>query len=189
MGAWSQLSRADLTNAAGENYFINRLPELKKYDPYGSGVPHAHAAAQPPAVDGDTGRQRPHPTENPRGHRRAGRRRRGTQAGDYRGSPGKDFLDMTISQAILWAAHNIAPEERPSEVVLAEPYIMGSHSGESGAWVSGPEDVSPDGYHWGYSKMTTVAGLFAAGDGVGACPHKFSSGLIHRGTGWLESQP
>ena len=41
----------------------------------------------------------------------------------------EDFLDMTISQAILWAAHNIAPEERPSEVVLAEPYIMGSHSG------------------------------------------------------------
>ena len=52
---------------------------------------------------------------------------------------------------------------------------MGSHSGEAGAWVSGPADVAPDEYHWGYSKMTNVSGLFAAGDGVGACPHRFSS--------------
>jgi succinate dehydrogenase/fumarate reductase flavoprotein subunit len=79
----------------------------------------------------------------------------------------EDFLDMTISQALTWAAQNIAPEVRPSEVVLAEPYIMGSHSGEAGAWVSGPEDVAPPEYFWGYNKMTTLQGLFAAGDGVG----------------------
>jgi adenylylsulfate reductase subunit A len=93
----------------------------------------------------------------------------------------EDFLDMTISQAVLWAAQNIAPEEKPSEVVLAEPYIMGSHSGEAGAWVSGPPDVAPPEYQWGYSKMTTVRGLFAAGDGVGASPHKFSSGSFTEG--------
>jgi hypothetical protein len=46
----------------------------------------------------------------------------------------EDFLDMTISQALTWAAQNIAPEVKPSEVVLAEPYIMGSHSGEAGGW-------------------------------------------------------
>ena len=63
----------------------------------------------------------------------------------------EDFLDMTISQALTWAAQNIAPEDTPSEVVLAEPYIMGSHSGEAGAWVSGPEDIASDDYFWGYT--------------------------------------
>ena len=37
----------------------------------------------------------------------------------------EDFLDMTIAQALTWAAQNIAPEVTPSEIVLAEPYIMG----------------------------------------------------------------
>jgi adenylylsulfate reductase subunit A len=93
----------------------------------------------------------------------------------------EDFLDMTISQALTWAAQNIMPEVQPSEVVLAEPYIMGSHSGEAGAWVSGPEDLAPPEYFWGYNKMTTLQGLFAAGDGVGAAPHKFSSGSFTEG--------
>ena len=66
-------------------------------------------------------------------------------------------------------------------MVLAEPYIMGSHSGEAGAWVSGPEDLAPPEYFWGYNKMTTLQGLFAAGDGVGAAPHKFSSGSFTEG--------
>jgi len=93
----------------------------------------------------------------------------------------EDFLDMTIAQAMTWAAQNIAPEVTPSEVVLAEPYIMGSHSGEAGAWVSGPGDLAPPEYFWGYNKMTTIQGLFAAGDGVGAAPHKFSSGSFTEG--------
>ena len=64
---------------------------------------------------------------------------------EVRAEAWEDFLDMTISQALTWAALDIAPEETPSEVVLAEPYIMGSHSGEAGAWVSGPEDLSAAG--------------------------------------------
>jgi adenylylsulfate reductase subunit A len=44
----------------------------------------------------------------------------------------EDFLDMTISQAILWAATNTRPEERPSEIAACEPYLIGSHSGASG---------------------------------------------------------
>jgi adenylylsulfate reductase subunit A len=58
-----------------------------------------------------------------------------------------------------------------------EPYLLGSHSGCCGIWVSGPdEDWVPDSYKWGYNRMTTVNGLFTAGDGVGASGHKFSSG-------------
>lgn len=88
----------------------------------------------------------------------------------------EDFLDLPISQTVLWAARNIVPEEKPSVVVLEEPHLMGSHSGESGKSVSGTEDVAAPQYKWGYNKMTTISGLFATEDGVGESPHKFSSG-------------
>src|SRR3990172_10703836 len=88
----------------------------------------------------------------------------------------EDFLDMTMSQALLWASDNIDPAKTPSEMILTEPYLMGSHASGCGAWVSGPEDVAPKDYFWGYNRMTTVKGLFAAGDGVGGSAHKFSSG-------------
>jgi adenylylsulfate reductase subunit A len=41
--------------------------------------------------------------------------------------------------------------------------------------VSGPEDLDTP-YKWGYTNMTTVEALFAAGDASGASSHKFSSG-------------
>ncbi len=88
----------------------------------------------------------------------------------------EDFLDMTISQALLWAGQNIFPEEKKSEIMAAEPYFIGSHASHAGMWVSGPEDVAPPEYKWGYNRMTTVNGLFTAGDGVGCSAHKFSSG-------------
>tara|TARA_B100000900_G_scaffold399693_1_gene402516 strand:- start:1819 stop:2574 length:756 start_codon:yes stop_codon:yes gene_type:complete len=58
---------------------------------------------------------------------------------------------------------------------------MGSHATCSGAWVSGPEDISPPEYFWGYNRMTTVEGLFGAGDTVGGSAHKFSSGSFTEG--------
>ncbi len=93
----------------------------------------------------------------------------------------EDFLDMTMSQALLWASNNIDPAKVPSELTLTEPYLMGSHSSATGAWVSGPEDLAREGYFWGYNRMTTVPGLFAAGDGVGGSAHKFSSGSYTEG--------
>jgi adenylylsulfate reductase subunit A len=89
----------------------------------------------------------------------------------------EDFLDMCIGQAGVWAGMNIRPEQSKSELMPTEPYLLGSHSGCCGIWVSGPEDLnSPDEWKWGYNRMTTVKGLFTAGDGVGASGHKFSSG-------------
>jgi adenylylsulfate reductase subunit A len=93
----------------------------------------------------------------------------------------EDFLDMTISQAVLWAATNTAPEEKPSEIAAAEPYFIGSHSGASGAWVSGPRDIAPSEYSWGYANMSTIEGIFCAGDASGASSHKFSSGSFTEG--------
>ncbi|NNF46753.1 MAG: adenylyl-sulfate reductase subunit alpha [Desulfofustis sp.] len=97
----------------------------------------------------------------------------------------EDFLDMSVGQAGLWAGMNVEPEKVGSEIMPTEPYMLGSHSGCCGIWCSGPdEDWVPDiqhesrshKYKWGYNRMTTVDGLFTAGDGVGASGHKFSSG-------------
>ena len=88
----------------------------------------------------------------------------------------EDFLDMTISQALVWAGQNIFPEEKSSEMMAAEPYFIGSHASHAGMWVSGPADLAPPEWNWGYNRMTTIKGLFTAGDGVACSAHKFSSG-------------
>uniref|UniRef100_A0A7V4LDH2 Adenylyl-sulfate reductase subunit alpha n=1 Tax=Desulfobacca acetoxidans TaxID=60893 RepID=A0A7V4LDH2_9BACT len=91
----------------------------------------------------------------------------------------EDFLDMSISAASLWASMNMEPDKVPSEIIPSEPYLLGSHAGCAGLWVSGPSKNylgAPDDWFWGYDRMTTVEGLFTAGDGVGASGHKFSSG-------------
>ena len=180
VGMWFQYFNAKVLNALGEDYTVTRADELDKYEPYGSAIPT------------------PTPLRNHQMfldireglgpmYMRTDQAMQALSGGDpekmdqVRNEAWEDFLDMTISQALTWAAQNIAPEETPSEVVLAEPYIMGSHSGEAGAWVSGPEDVASDDYFWGYNRMTTIRGLFAAGDGVGAAPHKFSSGSFTEG--------
>jgi adenylylsulfate reductase subunit A len=93
----------------------------------------------------------------------------------------EDFLDMTVGQAVVWASQNIDPKERASELITSEPYVMGSHATCSGAWASGPEDCAPADYQWGYNRMTTIAGLFGAGDTIGGSAHKFSSGSFTEG--------
>jgi adenylylsulfate reductase subunit A len=93
----------------------------------------------------------------------------------------EDFLDMTIGQAVVWASQNIDPKETPSELITSEPYVMGSHATCSGAWASGPKDIAPDDYQWGYNRMMTVKGLFGAGDTIGGTAHKFSSGSFTEG--------
>jgi adenylylsulfate reductase subunit A len=90
----------------------------------------------------------------------------------------EDFLDMCIGQAGLWAGKNVEPDKTPSEIMPTEPYLLGSHAGCAGFWCSGPGDIpgTPDHYSWGYNRMSTVPGLFMAGDICGASGHKFSSG-------------
>lgn len=92
-----------------------------------------------------------------------------------------NFLGMTVGQAVLWAATDVNPKFENPELTTSEPYVMGSHATGCGAWCSGPEDVSPPEYYWGYNRMTTVEGLFGAGDAVGGTPHAFSSGSFTEG--------
>ncbi len=93
----------------------------------------------------------------------------------------ENFLGMTISQAVVWASQDIDPKYVNPELTTSEPYVMGSHATCSGAWASGPEDLSPDEYYWGYNRMMTVDGLFGAGDALGGTAHAFSSGSFTEG--------
>ncbi len=181
VGAWFLLLKSQATNALGENYIATRADELKKYEPYGSvkptPTPLRNHLMLVDILDG----------KGPI-YMRTEEALAALAGGDAKklkeleGEAWEDFLDMTISQGLLWAGQNIAPEEQASELQLAEPYIMGSHSGCAGMWVSGPGDLgAPEDWSWGYNRMTTVKGLFTAGDGVGAAPHKFSSGSFAEG--------
>ena len=180
VGMWFQYFHARVTNALGEDYTVTRDDELDKFLPYGRAVPtptplrnhqmflDIQAGLGPMYMRTEEAMQKLAEGDPEKMNK-------------VREEAWEDFLDMTIAQALTWASQNIEPEVTPSEVNLAEPYIMGSHSGEAGAWVSGPEDLAPPEYFWGYNKMTTIRGLFAAGDGVGAAPHKFSSGSFTEG--------
>ena len=92
-----------------------------------------------------------------------------------------NFLGMTVGQAVLWASNDVDPKHENPELTTSEPYVMGSHATGCGAWCSGPEDLSPEEYFWGYNRMTTVHGLFGCGDAVGGTPHAFSSGSFTEG--------
>ena len=180
VGMWFQYFHAQVLNANGEDYTLTRADELKKYEPYGSAVPTPTPLRNhqmfmdikdglgPMYMRTDVAMQKLAEGDP-------------VKMDKVRDEAWEDFLDMTVAQALTWASQNIAPEDTPSEVVLAEPYIMGSHSGEAGAWVSGPEDLSPPEYFWGYNRMLTVDGLFGAGDTVGGSAHKFSSGSFTEG--------
>jgi adenylylsulfate reductase subunit A len=185
VGAWFLLFKAMATNAEGGNYMQQNAAELDKWEPYGKVKPcPANLRNWLMMLDVMEGKSPIYMqtadaikkiAEQAPDEKSAKKKLKELEAEAW-----EDFLDMTISQAILWASTNVEPEKVPSEIMACDPYFIGSHSGASGAWVSGPEDLqndkTKDEYFWGYPQMTTVSGLFAAGDASGASSHKFSSG-------------
>jgi adenylylsulfate reductase subunit A len=190
VGAWFLLFKAIATNAQGGDYMKENKAELDKWEPYGKVKPApANIRNWLMMLDVMDGKgpiymqtadaikkiadQAPDEKEGKR------------KLKELEAEAWEDFLDMTISQAILWAATNTEPDKKPSEIMACDPYFIGSHSGASGAWVSGPADLQTDKtkaeYSWGYVNMTTVPGMFAAGDASGASSHKFSSGSFTEG--------
>jgi adenylylsulfate reductase subunit A len=186
VGAWFLLFQAQATNAFGEDYMQTRAGELQKWAPYGNARPTpANLRNYLMLLEIQDGKGPIYMrteeaikkiVESVPDEQEARRKLKELEKEAW-----EDFLDMTVSQALLWASMNINPEEKPSEISACEPYFISSHSGASGAWVSGPEDLAPEGYKWGYPNMTTVGGLFAAGDASGASSHKFSSGSFTEG--------
>jgi adenylylsulfate reductase subunit A len=193
VGAWFLLFKAQAVNANGEVYMVRNKELLNDYPPYGQAAVPASCLRNhlmlkemkegrgPIYMDTVTALAKLRETLTPR------------EVKHLEAEAWEDFLDMCIGQCGIWVGENIEPEKKNSELIPTEPYLLGSHSGCCGIWVSGPDDVGaptsedhadagkvpahlPKGWNWGYRSMTTVEGLFTAGDGVGASGHKFSSG-------------
>ncbi len=180
VGAWFLLFKSRATSATGGEYMVVRKDELNNWAPYGLAKPiPANLRNYLGMLDVEAGLG-PLYMETAEAIQNIAKGTPDEKAfkkkmKELESEAWEDFLDMTISQAILWAASNIMPEASRSEIAACEPYFIGSHSGASGAWVSGPEDLDTP-YKWGYGNMCTVKGLFACGDASGASSHKFSSG-------------
>ena len=186
VGAWFLLFKAKATNAAGEDYcktLDHKMLDIYRKLGYATGkvVPtclrnhqmlHEMRAGHGPIyMDTKTALLNTFATLDEKEQK------------DLEAEAWEDFLDMCVGQANLWAATNTQPENRGSEIMPTEPYLLGSHSGCCGIWASGPDEKwVPEEYKVRaangkvYNRMTTVDGLFTCADGVGASGHKFSSG-------------
>jgi adenylylsulfate reductase subunit A len=181
VGAWFLLFKCRATNGEGGDYMAERKSELENWVPYGKVKPvPANLRNWLMMLDVMAGKgpisMRTEEAINKIASESGDEKAAKKKLKELEAEAWEDFLDMTISQAILWAGTNTSPEEKSSEIAAAEPYFIGSHSGASGAWVSGPKDLAPAEYFWGYPNMATIKGIFCAGDASGASSHKFSSG-------------
>ena len=77
------------------------------------------------------------------------------------------YLNMAPSQTLKWLENGSSPAEENVEIECTEPYIIGGHTA-SGYWVDS-------------KRMTTIEGLFAAGDVAGGCPQKYVTGALAEG--------
>lgn len=78
----------------------------------------------------------------------------------------KAYLNMAPMQTLKWAATK-GPSEKDVEIEGTEPYVVGGHTA-SGFWVDN-------------KRMTTLKGLFAAGDVAGGAPQKYVTGALAEG--------
>ncbi len=190
VGAWFLLFKAKATNYKGEDYCVTNRAMLKPYEDRGYAKGHViptclrnhmmlremREGRGPIYMDTKTALLTTFETMTPEEQKH------------LESEAWEDFLDMCVGQANLWASTNCAPEERGSEIMPTEPYLLGSHSGCCGIWASGPdEDWVPEDYKIRadngkvYNRMTSVNGLWTCADGVGASGHKFSSGAHAEG--------
>jgi len=177
VGAWFLLFKSKATNAVGEVYMEKNKAMLDQYPPYGQAAVPASCLRNHLMMHEMKEGRGPIYMDTPTALAKLAETMTPKEIKHLEAEAWEDFLDMCIGQAGVWAGENIEPEKKPSELMPTEPYLLGSHSGCCGIWVSGPTDLgAPKEWSWGYRSMTTVKGLFTAGDGVGASGHKFSSG-------------
>lgn len=190
VGAWFLLFKAKATNNKGEIYLDKNIKMIEPYEKRG----YAMGQVMPTCLRNHMmiaemrSGHGPILMDTPTALANLAKTMDKKEQKELESEAWEDFLDMTIGQANLWAAKNVKPEEDKSEIMPTEPYLLGSHSGCCGLWVSGPdEDWVPDEYKIKadngkvYNRMTTVNGLFTCGDGVGASGHKYSSGSFAEG--------
>ncbi|MHB8159845.1 MAG: adenylyl-sulfate reductase subunit alpha [Thermoleophilia bacterium] len=177
VGAWFLFFKAQATNALGEDYCVKHADiiheQFAPYDnPMGTNLRNHAAMIEMKAGNG------PILMHTDKAMAKLAETMDEKAMKHLEAEAWEDFLDMTIAQAGLWAAQDVEPDKMPSELMPSEPYLLGSHAGCAGFWVSGPGDIpgAPEEWSWGYNRMSTVNGLFMSGDVVGASGHKFSSG-------------
>ena len=78
----------------------------------------------------------------------------------------KAYLNMAPMQTLKWAATE-GPSKKDVEIEGTEPYVVGGHTA-SGFWIE-------------RNRMTTLQGLFAAGDVAGGAPQKYVTGAFAEG--------
>jgi adenylylsulfate reductase subunit A len=178
VGAWFLFFKAQATNAYGEDYMARNWDRVKAEYPGYADAPGTCLRNHAAMIEMREGRG-PIMMHTDKAMAKLAETLSKKELKHLEAEAWEDFLDMSISAACLWASFNMEPDKVPSEIIPSEPYLLGSHAGCAGLWVSGPEKNymgAPDSWFWGYDRMTTVEGLFTAGDGVGASGHKFSSG-------------
>ena len=79
----------------------------------------------------------------------------------------EDYLNERPSFVLFLASRGQDPSKEPIEIFGSDPYIMGGHTG-GGYWVD-------------MERMTTLPGLFAAGETAGGNPNKFVGGCCAEG--------
>ena len=177
VGAWFLFFKAQATNAMDEDYCVKHADSIHDmfapYDePMGTALRNHAAMIEMKAGNG------PIMMHTDRAMAKLSETMDEKAMKHLEAEAWEDFLDMTIGQAGLWAAQDVEPDKVSSELMPSEPYLLGSHAGCAGFWVSGPGDMpgAPEEWSWGYNRMSTINGLFMSGDVVGASGHKFSSG-------------
>lgn len=79
----------------------------------------------------------------------------------------EDYLNERPSFVLFLASRGQNPDREPIEIYGSDPYILGGHAG-GGFWVD-------------MERMTTIPGLFAAGETAGGNPNKFVGGCCAEG--------
>ncbi len=79
----------------------------------------------------------------------------------------KAYLNMAPAQTLKWVEQSRGPGSDNVEIEGTEPYVVGGHAA-SGYWLNG-------------QCMTTLQGLFAAGDAAGGSPKKYVTGCLAEG--------
>ncbi|MHB8918257.1 MAG: FAD-binding protein, partial [Desulfocucumaceae bacterium] len=122
VGAWFLLFKSRATNAFGEEYMVTRRDELKNWGKYGAVKPiPANLRNYLGMLDLFTGKGPLYMRtdeaianiakkyeDDPKAFKK--------KMKELEAEAWEDFLDMTISQALLWAATNVEPENSSSEI-------------------------------------------------------------------------
>ena len=122
VGAWFLLFKAKAENAYGEELEKTRAHELLEWAPYGACKPVPTPLRNHLMLNDIKEGKGPHfmRTDKALQQMFADVQNDKRKIKEIESDAWEDFLDMTMSQALLWASENIDPAKTPSEIILTE---------------------------------------------------------------------